>query len=183
MGILHETVGRATFVVFRQVLRDGQALRRYEEQAVTVLPLLHLVAGTDPAPKLGLGLRVRIEVARAEGPPDLLDVARETFHHGLGHRHIRMERRPGLLGVLLRIRPHLVDVGLGRLPRCAHDPTWASASSIFAGLNPASRVSPMMITGSEVMPISISSCRATGSFPTFFSTNGTPFCDRYSVAR
>src|SRR5215831_14421167 len=150
---------------------------------MTVLPLLHLVARADPAAKLGLGLGVRVEVARAEGPSDLLDVARETLHYGLGHRHVWMQGRPGFLGVLSRVRPHLVDVGLGRLARRAHDPTWASASSIFAGLNPASRVSPMMITGSEVMPISISSWRAAGSLPTFFSTNATPFCDRYSVAR
>src|SRR5262249_27892678 len=165
------------------MLRDGQALGRDEEQAVTVLPLLHLVARADPSAKLGLGLWVRIEVARAQGPSDQLDVACETFHDGLGHRHVRVGVRPGFLGVLLRIRPHLLDVCLGLLAGRAHDPPWASVSSTFAGLNPASRVSPMTITGSEVMPISISSWRAAGSLPTFFSTNATPFCDRYSVAR
>src|SRR5262249_9106761 len=150
---------------------------------VAVLPLLHLVARADPAAELGLGLRVRIEVAGAERSPDLLDVAREALDHGLGHRDVRVEERPGLLRVLPRVRPHLVEVRLLRLGRLAHHLAPASASSIFAGLNPASLVSPMMMTGSEVMPISISSWRAWGSFPTFFSTNGTPFCDRYSVAR
>src|SRR5262245_13001768 len=95
--ILHQAVRRATFVILGQVLRDGQTLRRDEEQAVAVLPFLHLVAGADPPAKLGLGLWIRIEVARAEGPPDLFDVARETFHHGLGHRHVRVQGRPGLL--------------------------------------------------------------------------------------
>src|SRR6185503_11786721 len=185
VGVLDDPVGRAPFVVLGQVLGDGQPVRRHEEQAVAVFPLLHLVAGADPAAQLGLRLGIGVEVARAEGPPDQLDVAREALHHGLGHAHVRVQGGAGLLRVLARVVPHLVDIGLRGLDRLqlAHAWAFASASSIFAGLNPASRVSPMMITGSDMMPIAISSLRASGSFPTFFSTNGTPFCDRYSVAR
>ena len=57
------------------------------------------------------------------------------------------------------------------------------ASSIWFGLKPVSFFSPMSSTGSDVSPMFISSCRACGSFPTFFSVNAMPFCDRYSTAR
>ena len=63
----------------------------------------------------------------------------------------------------------------------SYDP--ANASSIFLGLNPLSRNSPIRITGSDVSPSSINSSRALASRPTLRSVNATPFCDRYSVAR
>ena len=114
---------------------------------MAVLPLLHLVAGADPAAQLGLRLGIGVEVARAEGPPDQLDVAREALHHGLGDAHVRVQGGAGLLRVLARVVPHLVDVGLRGLDRLrlAHPWAFASASSIFAGLKPVSRVSPMMM--------------------------------------
>src|SRR5688572_5523543 len=146
---------------------------------MAVLVLLHLVARADPAAELRLRRRIRIEVARTQRPTHLLDVAREALDDRLRHAAIGMEEAAGLLGVLRRVRPHLVDVGLGGL---GHQGL-PSASSIFFGLKPASLCSPIRITGSDVRPISISSSRAPGSRPTLRSVNAMPFCDRYSVAR
>src|SRR5262249_9784187 len=98
--VLHEPVGSASLVVLGQVLGDGKPLRRDEQQAVAVLPLLHLVAGADPPAQLRLGLRIGVEVAGAERSPHQLDVAREPLDDRLGHRHVRMERGAGLLRVL-----------------------------------------------------------------------------------
>src|SRR5262245_58674230 len=110
--VLHDPVRLAPLVILRQVLRDRHALRSDEEQAVAVLPLLHLVARADPAPVLRLGGGIRIEVARAERPAHRLDVVGEAVDDGLGHAAVGVERRPRLLRVLLRVLPHLVDVRL-----------------------------------------------------------------------
>src|SRR5215813_6103913 len=53
--VLHDPVGRASLVILGEMLGDRQAFRRDEQQAVAVLPLLHLVAGADPAAELRLG--------------------------------------------------------------------------------------------------------------------------------
>src|SRR5207249_7477608 len=68
--ILDDPVRVPALVVLGEVLGDGEALRRDEQQAVAVLPFLHLVARADPAAQLGLRLRIRIEVARAQRPPE-----------------------------------------------------------------------------------------------------------------
>src|SRR5438034_10115923 len=62
-----------------------------EQQAVAVLPFLHLVARADPAAQLGLRLRVRIQVARAQRPPDLLDVLRHALDHRSDERRVGQE--------------------------------------------------------------------------------------------
>src|SRR4029077_13012557 len=111
MLVLRDSVGVAALVVFGQVFGDRQSVRPDEQQAVAVLVLLHLVAGADPAALLGLGCRVWIEVARAERLADLLDMPGEPGHHGLGYGPVGVERRARLLGILPRVRPHLVHVG------------------------------------------------------------------------
>ena len=55
--------------------RNYPALRRYEQQAVTILVLLHLITGTKPFPtRIRFRLLVRIEVTRTQRPADLVDV-------------------------------------------------------------------------------------------------------------
>ena len=91
MLVAHDPIGVPPLVPLGQVLGDGQPVGSDEEQAVAVLVLLHLVAGADPAALLGLGGRIRIEVARAERLADLFDVAGEARHHGLGHGPVGMQ--------------------------------------------------------------------------------------------
>src|SRR5262249_50444739 len=79
----HEAIGLPTLVILGQVLGDRQALLVHEQEAVAVLVLLHLVTRADPAAQLGFFLRIRVEVAGAQGLADLLDVDGEALDHGL----------------------------------------------------------------------------------------------------
>src|SRR5439155_11544878 len=92
----HEAVAFAALVVLRQVFGDRQAIFAYEEKTVAVLVDLHLVAGADPAPLLGLGLLVRVEVAGTERPSQLVHVYREAVDDDLRHFRIGVEHRPAL---------------------------------------------------------------------------------------
>src|SRR5262245_4533677 len=125
-GVAHDAVCLTPFVVFRQVLGDGHALGRDEEQAVAVLVLLHLVAGADPASILRLGGRIRVEVAGTEGLSHLLDVTGESRHDRLGDGAVRVERGAGLLRVLAGVCPPLVNVCGRGLVHETSDPTTAS---------------------------------------------------------
>src|SRR5438309_5002881 len=104
-GILHDAVGLAPLVILREVLGDRHAFRVDEEQAVAVLPLLHLLAGADPPPELGLFLGVRIEVAGAERTTNFFDMPGKALDHGLGPAHVGMETRAGFRGGLAGVGP------------------------------------------------------------------------------
>src|SRR5438093_499325 len=112
MRILDQAIGLSAVVVLGKILGDRNPFLVHEQEAVAVFPLLHLVARADPPTLLRFLLRVRIEVAGAEGLAHQLDVARQPLDDRLGDAAVRVEGRPGLLGVLLRVSPHLVDVRL-----------------------------------------------------------------------
>ena len=62
-----------TVMVLGKVLRDGQPFRRDEQQAVAELVTFHLVAGAEPLRATrDFGLLVRVEIARAERPTELV---------------------------------------------------------------------------------------------------------------
>ena len=63
--VLDQAVDLAAFVPFRQVFGDRKTFRITEEQSMTVLVLLHLLAGADPGAALGFRRLVFVEIARA----------------------------------------------------------------------------------------------------------------------
>src|SRR5690349_18629846 len=88
-----------------QVLRDRQTGWCYEQEAVAVLPLLHLIAGTHPAPAvlLQLSLLVRIEVAWAQRATHLLQVGSKPLDNCFSDNWVGVARGPRLLPVLLDV--------------------------------------------------------------------------------
>jgi hypothetical protein len=70
--VLDEPVDLATFMILREVLRDGKAILTDEQEAVAVLIGLHLIAGADPASFFGLLGLIGIEIAWTEGFPKLV---------------------------------------------------------------------------------------------------------------
>ena len=66
--VLDESVDQSSFVIFRQVFRDGFSFRCHEEQTVAILVLLHLVAGAKPTPTgIHFCFLVGVVVARTKG--------------------------------------------------------------------------------------------------------------------
>src|SRR3989304_5625229 len=103
----HEAIDLAALVVGRQVLGDGQAVLVHEQQAVAVLVLLHFLAGADPDAGRPDFLRlVRVEVAGAERPAELVDVLGEADGEELGDLGMGVQKAAALLGELLRIAAH-----------------------------------------------------------------------------
>src|SRR5690606_15701030 len=94
---------------------NRKTFRIAEEQSVTVLPLLHFFAGTDPRAALGLLGLVLVEVARAERTADLVDVLGEADHEELGDLALGVEVRTALFGEVLDELPHLAEIRLARL--------------------------------------------------------------------
>src|SRR5262249_55871667 len=109
--VLDEAVYVPAFMILRQILGDRHPLRRHEEEAVAILPLLHLVARTDPAPAMLAQLRflVGVEVARTERPTHLLDIRGEAEHDRLRRLGIGMAARARLDAVLVDVPRHLRD--------------------------------------------------------------------------
>lgn len=56
----------SSFMTFRQILRNWQAILTHKQETVAVLIYLHLVTGTDPATKFGLSLFVWVTIAGTE---------------------------------------------------------------------------------------------------------------------
>src|SRR5262245_15746673 len=107
-------------MAFRQVLGDRQPLRGDEQQAVTVFPFLHLVAGAKPPAPVLLKLLtlVRVEVAGAEGSPHFLQVGGQPLDDRLRHPRVGVRRRTRLRPVVLHVAPDLAYRFLGRLWPC-----------------------------------------------------------------
>ena len=93
--IFDEAIDVSAFVVFRQIFRDRVAVGSDEEEAVAILPFLHLITGADPAPAMlaEFGFLVGIKVARAQRSADVFDVGGEAEDDRLGHFRLRMGRR------------------------------------------------------------------------------------------
>lgn len=79
-GIEAQAVDLAAFVVLWQVLGNRKTFRITEEQSVTVLPSLHLLARAAPGAALRFGSLVRVEITGAERPADFLDVLGKANH-------------------------------------------------------------------------------------------------------
>ena len=90
-GIFHQPVTLPPFMILREVLGYRHPVRRHEQQAVTILPLLHLVAGADPLAAAGhFGLLVGVEVAGTQRPAQFVEIHSQAGHHRVGNRGIGM---------------------------------------------------------------------------------------------
>jgi len=90
MGVFHQTIDLPPFVIFREIFRDWQTLRVYEQQSMTVFIRLHLVTGADPTPEFGLSLFVWIKITRTERLAHLFDMPRQPFDDDVCHSAIWM---------------------------------------------------------------------------------------------
>jgi hypothetical protein len=93
-----DAVNLAPFVAFGKVFGDRHPVFSDKEQAVAVFVDLHFVAGADPAPQLGFGLFVLVEIAGAQRLAEFIDMHGQTFDDRLGHGGVGMHSGPALLG-------------------------------------------------------------------------------------
>jgi hypothetical protein len=82
-----------------QVFCDGQTVRADEQQAMTILANLHVIAGTYPGPMLDLLGLVRIKPARAQGPLQLVKVVGQSQGNAFRHLLIWVRSSPCLTRV------------------------------------------------------------------------------------
>ena len=73
-GVFHYSVDLSAFMVFGQILGDRQTFLVCKKQSMTVLVYLHVIAGTNPSPVFNFFVLVRIETARTQRPPQLIDI-------------------------------------------------------------------------------------------------------------
>src|SRR5579884_4298642 len=97
-----QTVDLSAFVVLREILGDRHAVLPHEQEAVAILVDLHLVAGADPSPQLGLRLLVLVKITWAERFSQFIHVRGQALDDRLGHGGIGMKRR----SALFRDPPH-----------------------------------------------------------------------------
>src|SRR5262249_4777502 len=85
IGVFHQTIDLPPFVIFREIFRDRQTLRVYEQQSMTILVGLHLVTGADPTAQFSLSLLVRIKIARTEWLTHFFNMPRQPFDDDVRH--------------------------------------------------------------------------------------------------
>jgi len=117
VGILDEAVHLFTLVVFGQVFRNRHTFFVHEQQAVTILVDLHIVAGADPSAVLDLFGLVRVEPARAQRASYFIYILREPKYYGLGHSLHRRRVTTRLLGEVLNEPTHTLHSFFTRLFR------------------------------------------------------------------
>ena len=99
-----------SFVAFREIFRDRQAIFPDKQQAVAVLVDLHFIASAHPATEFGFGVLILVEVARAEGLAQLVHVHGEAFDYGFSDGGSGMHGRSTLFRKSLYILPHFVEI-------------------------------------------------------------------------
>ena len=90
MGVFHQTIDLASFVIFREIFGNRQTLRVYKQQSMTILVGLHFVTGADPTPEFGLSLLVRIKITGTERLAHFLNMPRQSFDDDVRHGAVRM---------------------------------------------------------------------------------------------